>query len=69
MFTPIALIANLIVIPWTSLLIIIGLLVYSIGWISSFAATPFVATFSWLVWGLNYLVTWSARLPGASWGW
>ena len=69
MFTPIALIANLIVIPWTSLLIVIGLLVYSIGWINPVMATPFAVSFSWLVYGLNRLVIWSATLPGASWKW
>jgi len=69
MFTPIALIANLIVIPWSSLLIAVGFLVYAIGWTSPFMATPFAATFSWLVYGLNQLVVWLANLPGASWKW
>ena len=63
-FTPIALIANLVVIPWSSLLIVVGFLVYAIGWINPFLVTPFAATFSWLVTGLNRLVTWLSGLPG-----
>ncbi|MBI3318457.1 MAG: ComEC/Rec2 family competence protein [Candidatus Omnitrophica bacterium] len=68
-FTPIALIANLVVIPWSSLLITVGFLIYATGWISSLMATPFAATFSWLVYGLNQLVIWLAALPAASWKW
>ncbi len=69
MFTPITLIANLLVVPWASLLITVGFLVYAVGWIGPFMATPFAASFGWLVYGLDHLVTWLADLPGASWKW
>jgi competence protein ComEC len=68
-FTPSALIANLVVIPWSSLLITVGFLVYAIGWLNPFMAMPFAATFSWLVYGLNHVVIWMANFPGASWKW
>lgn len=69
MFTPIALVANLIIVPWASGVIVMGFLVYAVGWISPLAAAPFAASFSWMVYGLDRLVTWLAVLPGASWNW
>lgn len=69
MFTPIALIANLMVVPWASMIIAVGFLVYAVGWINPSIAMPFVASFSWLVFGLNHGVTRWADLPGAYWNW
>lgn len=69
MFTPIALIANLIVVPWASLLIACGFLLCTVGMIHPTAAAPLAASFSWLAQGLSRVVQWAASLPGASWSW
>ena len=69
MLTPIALAANLVIVPWASGVIVMGFLVYAVGWISPLAAAPFAASFSWLVFGLNHGVTRLADLPGAYWNW
>lgn len=69
MFTPVALIANLVVIPWASVLIATGFVLYSIGLVHAAAAAPLAASFSWLAQGLSFIVRWIAGLPGASWSW
>ncbi len=67
LLTPIALPANLIVVPWASLLIVTGFLLYGVGLIQPGWAGPFAASFQALARGLTGLVTWMAQLPGGSW--
>ena len=54
--------ANLIVIPWSSLLIAVGLLLYGVGLFLPWAAAPFAASFSLLAHGLAGWVDWAAGL-------
>ncbi|MBI3332534.1 MAG: ComEC family competence protein [Candidatus Omnitrophica bacterium] len=67
--TPIAVFANLIIVPWSSLLIAVGFLLYLVSLVNPWAALPIAASFGWMVNGLNRLVGLLAALPGASWGW
>ncbi|MBI3616421.1 MAG: ComEC/Rec2 family competence protein [Candidatus Omnitrophica bacterium] len=67
--SPIALAANLWVIPWTSALIAIGLILYGLILLHSGLALPAAASFSWMAHGLTWAVTAAASLPGASWEW
>ena len=67
--TPIALVANLIVVPWASILIAAGFVLYLVSMVNGWAVIPIAASFSWLSAGLTHLVTWLANLPGASWKW
>jgi len=67
--TIVAPLANLVVVPWASLLIATGFLVYGAGFISPLLAKPFAASFELLALGLTRLVTWMADLPGAAWQW
>ncbi len=67
--TLIAPLANLVVVPWASLLIATGFLVYGVGFVSPVLAKPFAASFELLAWGLTRLVNWIADLPGAAWQW
>lgn len=67
--TPIALIANLIIIPWTSILVGTGALLYTLGLIHPMLALPCAASFQFLSNGLTRAVEWMAGLPGASWSW
>ena len=69
MVTPIALIANLAVIPWATALIATGFVFCLAGLINSWAAIPVAASFGWMAYGMNRLVIWLAGLPGASWRW
>lgn len=67
--TPMALLANLIVVPWSSALIAMGLVLYGAGWIDPRLACSAGATFSWATAGLHRLVVWLAQQPGGSWSW
>ncbi len=69
MVTPIALAANLLVVPWASLLIAAGFLFYAAAWWSPLWALAGASGFAALAQGLTWLVTWLAALPGASWSW
>ncbi len=66
---PIALLANLLVVPWSSAMIATGFLLYASAGVDGGLAAAVAASFSWLAWGLTRLVTWMAALPGASWRW
>ena len=68
-FTPIAPLANLTVVPWTSLLIAAGFLTLLLGMIWPAAALPFAASFTWGVRALVAWVSWMAGLPGAALSW
>lgn len=67
--TPIALLANLVIVPLSSLLIVTGFTLYLTAWISPMLAAPFSASFQALAVGLEQAVRWAANCPGASWSW
>ncbi len=67
--TPVALLANLVVVPLSSLLIVTGFLLYLTAWISPALTGPCAASFQALTLGLSAVVRWAAHLPGASWSW
>ncbi len=67
--TPVALLANLIVVPLSSLLIVSGFTLYLTAWFSPALAAPFSASFRTLAIGLGQVVRWAAHCPGASWSW
>ena len=58
----IAPLANLAVVPWASVLMAAGLLVYAAAFFSPMLAAPFASGFSWLAQGLTRLVSWFAAL-------
>ena len=61
--------ANLIVVPWASLLVAVGALVCVLGLLAPWAAGPFAAVFTVLARGLAASVQWTAGLPGVFWTW
>jgi len=65
--------ANLIVVPWSSLLMAVGLVVYAVsfpaGWIVPSAMGPMIASFTFLARGLTAWTNWAASLPGVYWEW
>ena len=69
MFSPAAPLANLIVVPWASLLVAVGALVFGLGLLAPWAAGPFAAAFAVLARGLSASVQWAAGLPGVFWTW
>ncbi len=69
LITPVAVVANLFVVPWASFLIAVGFLLYLLGWLHPLAAAPAAAVFGWMAQGLTLGVSWMARLPGASFSW
>ena len=69
LFTPVALVANLLIIPWTSVLIGIGVLLYTMGLVNPGMAAPFAASFQFLSRGLTQVVEWMGGFPGTSWTW
>lgn len=69
MFSPVAPLANLIVVPWASLMVAVGALVCGLGLLAPWAAGPFSAVFAVLARGLVASVQWAAGLPGVFWSW
>ncbi len=67
--TPVALLANLIVVPLSSLLIVSGFTLYLTAWFFPALAAPFAASFQALAIGLGQVIRWAAHCPGASWSW
>jgi len=67
--TPIALVGNLLVIPWSSVLIAVGFLLYVLALFNLPFAFPLAASFAWMARGLTWAVNWMAALPGAFWEW
>ena len=68
-FSLITPLANLVVVPWASLLIVIGFLLCGAGLLAPWAAGPFAAAFSLTVRGLTAVVAWMAGCPKISWSW
>ena len=66
-FSPLAPLTNLVVVPWASLLIAVGSLVCALGLLAPGAAGPFAAAFSVLTRGFSASVQWAAGLPGLFW--
>lgn len=69
MFSPAAPLANLVVVPWASLLVAVGTLVCGLGLLAPWTAGPFAAAFGVLARGLSVSVQWAAGLPGVFWTW
>ncbi|MDO8730563.1 MAG: ComEC/Rec2 family competence protein [Candidatus Omnitrophota bacterium] len=69
MFSLAAPLANLVVVPWASLLVAVGALVCGLGLLAPSAAGPFAAAFAVLARGLSVSVQWAAGLPGVFWTW
>lgn len=69
MVTPIALAANLVIVPWSTLLTACGFLLYLAGSLHLGAASLCAAAFSPLCHGFAGAVEWFARIPGGSWTW
>ncbi len=69
MFSLAAPLANLIVVPWASLLVAIGALVCGLGLLAPWAAGPFSTAFAVLARGLSASVQWAAGLPGVFLTW
>ena len=67
--SPIALLANLVVVPWVSLLMTTGFLLCAVGLLLPQAVVPLAISFTLLSRGLSLVVTWFSGLPGASWSW
>ncbi len=67
--TSIAPLANLLIVPWTSLLVATGIGLLGAGAIHPGLAAPFVASFTGLAHGLTQLVLWMAQWPFASSQW
>jgi len=61
--------ANLVVVPWASLLIAIGFLLCGAGLLAPWAAAPFAAAFALSMRGLTAAVAWAAGHPGIFWSW
>ena len=60
--------ANLVVVPWSSLVITVGFAACGLGLLApAWAAAPFAAAFTALAKGLTLAVAWAAGLPGACW--
>lgn len=67
--TWVAPLANLLVVPWSSLLIASGFLLCLVGLFFPPAAHPFAASFGFLAEGLNRCVGWLAGFQGLFWDW
>ena len=65
--TPMALVANLIVVPWASCLTACGFLLYAAAWLHGGAALAVAAAFTALCAGLTSVVEYLARVPCGSW--
>ena len=61
--------ANLVVVPWASLLIALGFVLCLLGPILPAAAPPLAAAFRFLAGGLDRCVGWLAGVPGLFWDW
>ena len=68
-FSLITPLANGVVVPWASLLIVIGFLLCGAGLLAPWAAGPFAAAFSLTARGLTAVVAWMAGCPKISWSW
>ena len=66
-FSPMTPLANLVVVPWASLLIADGFLACGAGLLAPAAAPSFAAAFAWLSRGLLFCVGRAAGLPGVCW--
>jgi len=67
MFSFAAPLANLVVVPWASLLVAVGVPVCGFGLLAPWAAGPFAAAFAAGARGLAAAVQWAAGLPGVFW--